>query len=66
MEMLDLNALMEQTRTFSDNYLTAAQALANLETALAAIGMSGNRSFEDLRKDFVRHGATTACDIYKP
>jgi hypothetical protein len=50
-------------KPFPERYLACAHALSQLEHWLMVVGMSGNREFELLRRNFIAHGAVTFLDM---
>jgi hypothetical protein len=52
-------------KPFPERYLLCAQALVDLEHWLMVVGLSGNKDFERLKSEFIKHGAVTARDIYR-
>jgi hypothetical protein len=50
-------------KPFPERYLACANAISHLEHWLMVIGMSGNREFQLLQRDFIAHGAETFRDI---
>lgn len=50
-------------KPFPERYLACANAISQLEHWLMVVGMSGNRQFDMLRRDFIAHGAETFRDI---
>jgi hypothetical protein len=53
-------------KPFAERYLACANALIDMEHWLMVVGLSGNRDFERLKGEFIRHGAVTFKDIYRP
>jgi hypothetical protein len=50
-------------KPFTERYLATADALTVLQHWLMVVGMSGNKNFESLKSDFIRHGGETFNDI---
>ena len=53
-------------KPFQDRYLACTAALVELEYRLMIVGMSGNKEFQRLCRDFISHGAATFRDMNEP
>lgn len=54
---------LDLKKPFPERYLACANAMRELEHWLMVVGMSGNREFELLRRDFIQHGSDTFRDM---